>query len=101
MWSVWDGDGITDLARKNYGSHQLAALPTDLGTGLIAYTARLPRTRPYYTTMLFRCGDERPWISVDLSEVAKGRDPVTDLTQLLSFARKRYGELHRCTPKPN
>ncbi|MFC5818071.1 hypothetical protein [Nonomuraea harbinensis] len=90
-----------DIARENFGKSQLAALPEDLGTGLIAYTARLPRTRPYYTMMLFRCGDERPWISVDLSEVAKGRDPVSDLTQLLTIARKRYGELHECTPKPN
>ncbi|MEV4838642.1 hypothetical protein AB0K05_29355 [Nonomuraea sp. NPDC049486] len=101
VWSVRDGDGVLDIARENFGKSQLAALPEDLGTGLTAYTARLPRTRPYYTMMLFRCGDERPWISVDLSEVAKRRDPVNDLTQLLTIARKRYGELHECTPKPN
>ncbi|RVX44909.1 hypothetical protein EDD27_7676 [Nonomuraea polychroma] len=101
VWSVRDGDSTMDLARKNFGEHQLAALPADLGTGLIAYTGRLPRTNPYYTMMLFRCGAQRPWISVDLSEVAKGRDPVSDLTQLLSIARNRYGELHKCTPKPN
>ncbi|MFG1701379.1 hypothetical protein [Nonomuraea sp. NPDC049309] len=89
-----------DIARENFGDHQLAALPKDLGTGLIAYTERPPRTRPYYTMMLFRCGDKRPWISVDLSEVQSGRDPVSDLTQLLTIARKRYGEIHRCTPRP-
>jgi hypothetical protein len=101
VWSVRDGDSTMDLARKNFGDHQLAALPSALGKGLIAYTGRLPRTNPYYTMMLFRCGDRWPWISVDLSEVGKGRDPVSDLTQLLSIARKRYGELHKCTPKPN
>jgi hypothetical protein len=101
VWSVRDGDGVMDIARENFSERQLAVLPADLGTGLIAYTTRLPRTRPYYTMMVFRCGDARPWISVDLSEVGKGRDPVSDLTQLLSIARKRYGELHKCTPKPN
>ncbi|MGP3921240.1 hypothetical protein [Nonomuraea sp. 10N515B] len=101
VWSVRDGDSTMNLARKNFGNHQLTALPTDLGKGLIAYTGRSPRTNPYYTMMLFQCGDRRPWISVDLSEVAKGRDPVSDLTQLLSIARTRYGELHKCTPKPN
>ncbi|MGW4794753.1 hypothetical protein ACWEPC_20320 [Nonomuraea sp. NPDC004297] len=100
VWSVRDGDNTMNLARKNFGNHQLAALPANLGTGLIAYTGRLPRTNPYYTMMLFRCGDQRPWISVDLSEVAKERDPVSDLTQLLSIARVRYGELHKCTPEP-
>jgi hypothetical protein len=101
VWSIRDGDNTLGIARKNFGEHQLAELPTELGKGLIAYTGRLPRTNPYYTMMLFRCGDERPWISVDLSEVGKGRDPVSDLTQLLSIARKRYGELHKCTPEPN
>lgn len=101
VWSIRDGDNVLDIARKNFGEHQLADLPADLGKGLIAYTGRLPRTNPYYTMMLFRCGEKRPWISVDLSEVSKGRDPVSDLTQLLSIARERYGELHECTPKPS
>ncbi|GAB2947636.1 hypothetical protein GCM10027203_59090 [Nonomuraea fastidiosa] len=100
LWSIRDGDNVLDTARENFGEHQLAALPKDLGTGLIAYTERMPRTRPYYTMMLFRCGDKRPWISVDLSEVRNGRDPVSDLTQLLTIARKRYGQLHKCTPEP-
>ncbi|MFF4198813.1 hypothetical protein [Nonomuraea sp. NPDC001831] len=101
MWATFGGKEATDLAQENFGAHQLAGLPANLGSGLISYTGRLPRTNPYYTHMLFRCGDKHPWISVDLSEVAKGRDPVSDLTQLLSIARKRYGELHRCTPKPS
>ncbi|MDA0632014.1 hypothetical protein OUY22_01195 [Nonomuraea sp. MCN248] len=100
VWSVRDGDGVLDTARENFGDRQLATLPENLGTGLIAYTARLPRSRPYYTMMLFRCGKKRPWISVDLSEVREGRDPVSDLIELLTIARERYGQLHRCTPTP-
>ncbi|MGW4411908.1 hypothetical protein ACWEJ6_48405 [Nonomuraea sp. NPDC004702] len=101
VWSERDGDNVMDLARENFGAYRLSALPADLGEGFIAYTRRSPRTNPYYTMMLFQCGSKRPWISVDLSEVAKGRDPVSDLTRLLSIARARYGELHKCTPKPN
>lgn len=100
VWSIRDGDNVLDTAQKNFGEHRLAELPTELGKGLISYTGRPPQTKPFYTMMLFRCGDKRPWISIDLSEIDKGRNPVSDLTQLLSIARKRYGELHKCTPKP-
>lgn len=99
-WQNYDGKNILRLAHKNFDRKRIASLPTDLGDGLIAYTGEPPRTRPYYTMMLFRCGDKKPWISIDLSEVAKGRDPVKDLTDLLRIARQRYGKLHKCEPKP-
>lgn len=99
LWSAGMGDEVLEIARKNFGRKQLSALPADLGVGLIAYTGDVPRTKPYYTMMLFRCDGKRPWISVDLSEVAKGRDPVRDLTELLRITRKRYGEIHHCTPR--
>ncbi|WP_443184020.1 hypothetical protein [Nonomuraea sp. 3N208] len=49
--------------------------------------------------MLFRCGDERPWMGIDFSEVAKGRNVVADSIELLRIARSRYGEIHKCKPE--
>ncbi|MEU8143028.1 hypothetical protein [Nonomuraea sp. NPDC048901] len=98
-WSTSGGDEALKLARENFGSHQLAELPADLGKGLIAYTHDLPITSPHVAFMLFRCGDERPWMGIDFSEAAKGRNMVTDSVELLRVARTRYGKIHHCTPK--
>ena len=97
-WDMESSERILDTARKNFGRHQLAELPADLGTGLIAYTGRPPESSPYYTMMVFRCGKNRPWISIDLTEVTKGRDAVQGLTELLRIARDRFGVIHGCTP---
>ncbi|MFG1685409.1 hypothetical protein ACGFNP_34975 [Nonomuraea sp. NPDC049269] len=98
-WSVRGGSEALDLARENFGRKQLSVLPLDLGKGLIAYTGESARTKPYVAFMLFRCGDKRPWMGIDLSEMAKGRDPVKDFTELLRIARHRFGEIHHCTPE--
>jgi hypothetical protein len=98
-WSIREGDKALDLAQENFGRHHLADLPPDLGKGLIAYTKDEPRTGPYVAFMLFRCGNHKPWMGLDFSEVAEGRNVVADLTALLRIARQRYGEIHRCTPK--
>lgn len=98
-WSVRGGTEALDLAQENFGRRRLASLPTDLGKGLIAHTEGEPRTGPYVAFMLFRCGDKRPWMGIDFSEVAKNRNVVTDLIALLRVARDRYGEIHECTPK--
>ncbi|GAA4525949.1 MULTISPECIES: hypothetical protein [Nonomuraea] len=98
-WSIRGGNEALDLAQENFGRRRLADLPTDLGKGLIAYTEGEPRTGPYVAFILFRCGNKRPWMGIDFSEVAKGRNVITDLTTLLRIARDRFGEIHRCTPK--
>ncbi|MFC5825241.1 hypothetical protein [Nonomuraea insulae] len=98
-WSIRGGDEALDLAHENFGRRRLADLPPDLGKGLVAYTEGEPRTGPYVAFMLFRCGDERPWMGIDFSEVGKDRNVVTDLIALLRIARDRYGEIHQCTPK--
>lgn len=98
-WSIRGGDEALDLAHENFGRRRLADLPPDLGKGLVAYTEGEPRTGPYVAFMLFRCGDKRPWMGIDFSEVAKDRNVVTDLIALLRIARDRYGEIHQCTPK--
>ncbi|MFI7232498.1 hypothetical protein ACIBO5_55700 [Nonomuraea angiospora] len=98
-WSTRGGDEALELARKNFGRHQLTELPADLGEGLVAYTRDLPITNPYVAFILFRCGDKRPWMGIDFSEVAAGRNVVTDSIELLRIARNRYGKLHNCSPK--
>ncbi|WP_043635473.1 hypothetical protein [Nonomuraea candida] len=98
-WSIRDGEGALDRARANFGRKQLSELPADLGRGLIAYTGNSPRTKPYVAFMLFRCDDNRPWMGMDVSQVAQGRDPVKDFTALLRIARERYGRLHDCVPE--
>ncbi|NRQ38599.1 hypothetical protein HII36_43265 [Nonomuraea sp. NN258] len=99
-WSARGGDQALDLALENFGSRRLAGLPADLGEGLIAYTGESSGTNPYVVFMLFRCGDERPWMGIDFSEAAKGRNVVADSIALLRIARHRYGEIHECTDKP-
>lgn len=98
-WSIRGGDEALKLARENFGRYQLAELPSDLGKGLIAYTRDLPITNPHVAFMLFRCGEEHPWMGIDFSEAAKGRNMVTDSVELLRVARTRYGKIHHCTPK--
>ncbi|MEV4838639.1 hypothetical protein AB0K05_29340 [Nonomuraea sp. NPDC049486] len=98
-WSIRGGDNALDLAQENFGRRRLADLPPDLGKGLIAYTEGEPRTGPYVAFILFRCGDKRPWMGIDFSEVAKGRNVVADLVALLRIARDRFGEIHRCSPE--
>ncbi|MFI7424506.1 hypothetical protein [Nonomuraea sp. NPDC049684] len=97
-WSIRDGEGALELARENFGKKRLSELPADLGKGLIAFTGNSPRTKPYVAFMLFRCGNDRPWMGMDVSQVAQGRDLVKDFTDLLRIARERYGRLHDCVP---
>ncbi|MGW4411572.1 hypothetical protein ACWEJ6_46625 [Nonomuraea sp. NPDC004702] len=98
-WSIRGGDEALDLAHENFGKSRVADLPSDLGKGLVAYTGDAPRTGPYVAFILFRCGDKRPWMGIDFSEVAKDRNMIADLITLLRIARSRYGEIHQCTPK--
>lgn len=99
-WQDFDGKNTMRLAHENFDSKRIGSLPPDIGEGLVAHTGEAPRTRPFVSFVWFRCSDKRPWISISLSNVAKGRDPVKDLTALLRIAQQRYGKLHKCTPKP-
>ncbi|MFI6636917.1 hypothetical protein ACIBI7_49220 [Nonomuraea fuscirosea] len=98
-WSINGGEEALGLARKNFGSTRLSELPADLGKGLIAYTGGIPRSKPYVAFILFRCGKNQPWMGTSLSQVAKERNVVKDLTDLLHIARDRYGKAHSCTPE--
>ena len=104
--SVWwsradDSAARLKLLRDNWDSTDPTPLPSDLGDGFVAYAGPDSlETRPYFSVARFRCGKEKPWISIDLETVAQGRDPVKDITDLLRVARTRYGRLHDCTPKP-
>jgi hypothetical protein len=98
-WQQFDGDRILRVAHENFDNTRLASLPADLGRGLIAYTGAPPARMPYYSILLFRCGVKMPWIKVELSQVAKGRNVVADITMLLRVAQRRYGELHKCAPR--
>ncbi|WP_255529969.1 hypothetical protein [Planomonospora sp. ID67723] len=37
-------------------------------------------------------------IDIYLAQVAKGRDAIKDMIELMRIAQKRYGELYDCTP---
>ncbi|SEL70321.1 hypothetical protein [Nonomuraea pusilla] len=37
-------------------------------------------------------------IDIYLAQVARGREGIKDLTELMRIAQKRYGLLHHCTP---
>ncbi|MEV6149705.1 hypothetical protein AB0L53_05125 [Nonomuraea sp. NPDC052129] len=92
-------DFVMDDRRQVYTRYGGVALPTDLGDGLAAY---LPNTsfadQPYRVSAKFRCGGKERMIDIYLAQVAKGRDAIKDMTELMRIAQKRYGHLYNCTP---
>ncbi|MFI0447753.1 hypothetical protein [Actinomadura sp. 6N118] len=100
-WSYNDGQKVLRLQKENWEDNSPHRLPADLGSGLavIRPTAGAD-PRPNFVIALFRCGKERPWISIDFAPVVRGRDAVQDMVEFMRIAEKRFGQIHKCTPKP-
>ncbi|MDR8410382.1 hypothetical protein MTP10_16760 [Nonomuraea sp. 3-1Str] len=107
VWWMQEGRGMPrdhlDLLiedrRKVYTGHGGVALPAELGDGMAAYLPDPPvGDPPYQVSAKFRCGGEDRLIDILLPQVAKGRDAIKDMTELMRIAQKRYGVLHHCTP---
>ncbi|KAB8186267.1 hypothetical protein FH608_046950 [Nonomuraea phyllanthi] len=101
-WSrIDDSAERLELAHENWDQTKPTPLPAQLGEGFATYAGNdMLGGRPYFVISRFSCGGEKPWIGIDLKRVAKGRDAIKDLTDLMRVAQKRYGDLHRCTPSP-
>ncbi|MEV0623314.1 hypothetical protein AB0I81_59060 [Nonomuraea sp. NPDC050404] len=85
--------------RRLYSRHGGVALPADLGDGLVAYVASAPfAEQPYRASSRFPCDGVDRLIDIYLPQVAKGRDAIKDLIDLMRIAQTRYGKLHNCTP---
>ncbi|MFD1546599.1 hypothetical protein [Nonomuraea guangzhouensis] len=85
--------------RQVYSEHGGVTLPTDLGDGLAAYLPNTPfADQPYRVSAKFLCGGKARMIDIFLAKVAKGRDAIKDMTELMRIAQKRYGHLYNCTP---
>ncbi|MER6944939.1 hypothetical protein ABT294_13025 [Nonomuraea sp. NPDC000554] len=92
-------DFVMDDRRQVYSRHDGVTLPTDLGDGLAAYLPNTPfADQPYRVSAKFRCGSKDRMIDIYLAQVAKGRDAIKDMIELMRIAQKRYGELYGCTP---
>jgi hypothetical protein len=92
-------DFVMDDRRQLYSRHDGVTLPTDLGDGLAAYLPSTPfADQPYRVSAKFRCDRKDRVIDIFLAQVAKGRDAIKDMTELMRIAQKRYGEVYNCTP---
>ncbi|MFI7051169.1 hypothetical protein ACWDOR_19270 [Streptosporangium canum] len=92
-------DYIMEDRRKAYSRHGAAILPTDLGEGL---AVRFPEgpfgDQPYRVVARFSCGGKQRIITLYLAQIAKGRDGIRDMIELMRIAQKRYGQIYTCTP---
>ncbi|MDA0643528.1 hypothetical protein [Nonomuraea ferruginea] len=52
--------------------------------------------QPYQASAKFRCGAMDRLIDISLPKIAKGRDAMKDLTDLMRIAQNRYAEIHNC-----
>ncbi|MDA0637555.1 hypothetical protein OUY22_29465 [Nonomuraea sp. MCN248] len=56
--------------------------------------------QPYRVSAKFTCGGTERMIDIYLTQVAKGRDAMKDLTDLMRIAQKRYSHIHACALNP-
>jgi hypothetical protein len=107
VWWMREGSGmprehldfLMEDRRQIYAKHGGVALPKDLGDGLVAYLPNSPfADEPYRASAKFRCGGKERLIDIYLARIAKGRDAMKDLTELMYIAQKRYGKLYNCKP---
>ncbi|MEU5876298.1 hypothetical protein [Spirillospora sp. NPDC047279] len=100
-WSFNNGKNVIDRQQRNGEDDSPHPLPPELGTGLavIQPTAGAD-PRPNYVIALFKCGKRTPWIRIDFAPVVRGRDAVEDMVAFMRIAEKRFGQIHKCTPKP-
>jgi len=86
--------------RNIYTRHGGVNLPANLGEGMAAYlTDGLLAEQPYRVSAKFTCGGKERMIDIYLTQVAKGRDAMKDLTDLMRIAQHRYADLHNCDLK--
>ncbi|MGW5412091.1 hypothetical protein [Actinomadura geliboluensis] len=99
-WSYKDGEEILRTQRNNWAHKSSQRLPVELGRGLAGYDPSGGLTGlPNYVIALFRCGQKKAWISIDFARVVRGRDAVQDMFDFMRIAEKRFGEIHKCTPR--
>ncbi|MEU8248439.1 hypothetical protein [Nonomuraea sp. NPDC048916] len=107
VWWMQEGRGmprehldfLMNDRRKVYSTYGGVALPADLGDGMAAHLPNPPSAdQPYQVSAKFRCGDRERLIDISLPQIAKGRDAIKDMIELMRIAQKRYGELYDCTP---
>ncbi|MFC4005722.1 hypothetical protein ACFOY2_00710 [Nonomuraea purpurea] len=92
-------DFLMGSRRNMYTRHGGVKLPVDLGDGMAAYLTNSPSTdQPYRVSATFLCDRKHRMIDIYLAQVAKGRDAIKDMTELMRIAQKRYGEVYNCTP---
>ncbi|MEU7740490.1 hypothetical protein [Nonomuraea sp. NPDC049158] len=92
-------DLLLNDRRQVYTRHGGVPLPSDLGDGLAAHlpNASFP-DQPFQVSAKFRCDNKDRLIDIGLAQIAKGRDAIKDMTELMRIAQKRYGHLYNCTP---
>lgn len=101
-WSYLNGEKTIRFQREKWADDTTRRLPPDLGEGLaVVIPTAGAIARPNYVIALFRCGKKRPWISIDFAPVVRGRDAVRDMFDFMRIAEKRFGEIHKCTPRPS
>lgn len=100
-WSYNGGDKTVRFQQDTWSSQPAHPFPADLGKGLAVIKPTAGAiARPNYVIAVFSCGEERPWIRIDFAPVVKGRDAVRDMIDFMRIAQKRFGELHKCMPRP-
>ncbi|KAB8195800.1 hypothetical protein FH608_009850 [Nonomuraea phyllanthi] len=91
-------DFLMDDRRDLYSRHGGITLSNDLGDGMAAYLPNTPFSdQPYQVSAKFRCGDKERLIDIFLAKIAKGREAMKDLAELMRIAQKRYSKLYNCT----
>ncbi|WP_242889193.1 hypothetical protein [Actinomadura litoris] len=100
-WSYNNGDNVVEEQRKGWSGTADQPIPAELGKGLAVPTASDATLRPNYVISVFSCGKKRPWISIDFAPVVRGRDAVRDMVDFMRIAERRFGEIHKCTPRPS
>ena len=98
-WAI-DGRAIESQQAKAYAADGPTMLPRSLGSAFTVDKANAATGRPYYTIAAFRCGAISPWIRIDFSQAAPGRNYIDDVTALMQIAERRFGSYHNCTPGP-
>lgn len=99
QWNIDGGPDEVAAWTHDVASDRPAALPARLGIGFTVHSVSASRL-PYMSVSAFRCGPHDPWIEIFLRTVAPGHDASRDLTALMEVAQRRFGEVHRCVPRP-
>ena len=97
VWEFDGGERILTMHEQAYSDNDSHQSPADLGRGFAITDHVSPRTN--HMIALFRCGENRPSLSIDFAPVVRGRDAVQDMFAFMRIAQKRFGEIHDCTPR--